>query len=101
VAGVTSRVEPAFTDVWTIPGESGLLDQWQQEDRARAEAIDPMTHYHRLQIADFVDAIANGRRPLVTGEDGRNAVELFTAVYESQRSSTPIRLPIGAGRSDA
>jgi predicted dehydrogenase len=96
VAGVTSRVEPAFNDVWTIPGESGLLDQWQQEDRARAEAVDPMTHYHRLQIADFVDAIANGRQPLVTGEDGRNAVELFTAVYESQRSRAPIRLPIGA-----
>lgn len=99
VAGVTSRVEPAFNDVWTIPGESGLLDQWQQEDRARAEAVDPMTHYHRLQIADFVDAIANGRQPLVTGDDGRNAVELFTAVYESQRSRTPIRLPIGARRS--
>ena len=99
VAGVTSRVEPAFNDLWTVPGESGLLDQWQQEDRARAEAVDPMTHYHRLQIADFVDAIANGRRPLVTGMDGRNAVELFTAVYESQRSRAPIRLPIGAGRS--
>jgi UDP-N-acetyl-2-amino-2-deoxyglucuronate dehydrogenase len=94
VAGVTTQVEPAFNDLWTVPDEVDLLAGWQHEDRAVDDGIDPMTHYHRLQIADFVDAVADDRRPLVTGEDGRRAVELFTAVYESQRTQAPVRLPI-------
>jgi predicted dehydrogenase len=94
VAGVTTDVEPPINDLWTIPGEEGMLARWQQEDRDRAAGIDPMTHYHRLQIADFIDAIVDGRPPLVTGEDGRRAVELFTAVYQSQERGTPVRLPI-------
>ncbi len=94
VAGVTTSIEPAFNDVWTIPGEEGLLAGWQADDRREADAIDPLTHYHRLQVADFVDAVADGREPLVSGEDGRSAVELFTAVYEAQRTGAPVRLPI-------
>jgi predicted dehydrogenase len=100
VAGVTTRIEPAFNDLWTVPNEMDLLAGWQAEDRAGGSGIDPMTHYHRLQIADFVSAIADGRRPLVTGEDGRRAVELFTAVYESQRTQAPVRLPKAALRTD-
>jgi predicted dehydrogenase len=95
VAGVTARVEPAYNDLWTVPEEEALLAGWQQADRAFVDAIDPMTYYHRLQIEEFVDAIAAGRRPLVTGEDGRRAVELFSAVYESQRVDGPVRLPAG------
>ena len=94
VAGLTTRVEPPFNDLWTVPGEEDGLADWQAEDRARAAALDPMTHYHRLQIADFVDAVATGRSPSVTGVDGRDAVELFAAVYESERTQAPVRLPM-------
>jgi len=97
VAGVTSYVEPAFNDVWSIPGEEDSLPVWQRDDRERAAGIDPMTYYHRLQIADFVEAVAEHREPRVTGLDGRRAVELFTAVYESQRTGAPVRLPITTG----
>ena len=94
VAGVTTHVEPAFNDVWTIPGEEERLAGWQQADRDQAARIDPMTYYHRLQIGEFIDAIADGRSPQVTGDDGRSAVELFAAVYESQRTMAPVRLPM-------
>ena len=37
------------------------------------------------QYADFVEAVRDRRAPIVTGEDGRNAVEIVTAAYEADR----------------
>jgi predicted dehydrogenase len=34
------------------------------------------------ELADFVDAIKNTRRPLVAGEDGRRALELAQAITD-------------------
>ncbi len=94
VAGVSRVKEPALNDVWTIPGEENRLAEFQAEDRAHFEHIDPTTHYHRLQIQDFLQAIRAGRPPLVTGEEGRVVVEMFTAIYRSQRERQPIALPL-------
>jgi UDP-N-acetyl-2-amino-2-deoxyglucuronate dehydrogenase len=82
VSGITKAVEAPINDLWTIPGESHLLEGWQAEDRARAAKLEVMTHYHALQIRDFVNAILEDREPMVTGEDGRNAVALIEAIYE-------------------
>jgi predicted dehydrogenase len=94
ISGVTTEVDPPINDIWTIPGEESMLAAWQAEDRARAREIDVMSHYHRLQIEDFVGAIRDGRPPLVPGEEGRKAVELFEAIYRSQREQRPIRFPL-------
>jgi predicted dehydrogenase len=37
------------------------------------------------QYRDFVEAVRDGRPPVVTGQDGRDAVEIITAAYESDR----------------
>jgi len=47
---------------------------------------------HRAQLADFVDCCRTGRRPAVDGEEGRKAVELVLAVYESARTGQVVRL---------
>jgi predicted dehydrogenase len=52
---------------------------------------------HVRQYADFISAIRTGRPPAVTGIDGRNAVEIVTAAYESSRSGRAVVLA-GAGR---
>jgi UDP-N-acetyl-2-amino-2-deoxyglucuronate dehydrogenase len=31
---------------------------------------------------------------LVTGEEGRKTVELFTAIYRSQRDRSPVKFPL-------
>ncbi len=49
---------------------------------------------HRAQLADFVAAIDEDRDPLVDGEQGRNALELVLAVYESARSGREVELPL-------
>jgi predicted dehydrogenase len=96
IAGVSQIAEPPLTDLWTVPGEEDLLSAYQAEDRAAFARVDATTHYHALQIADFLRALREGRAPLVTGEDGRAVVELFTALYQSQRERRPIALPISS-----
>jgi predicted dehydrogenase len=53
-----------------------------------------MTHYHQLQLADFLCAVAENRNPMVDGEAGRRVVELFSAVYRSQLEHAPQKLPL-------
>lgn len=94
IAGVTERVEPAFNDIWTIPGEEHFLETWKQQDESLP--WDAMTHYHELQLEDFLCAVLEDREPLVNGEAGRRVVELFTAVYQSQRDRKPVQFPLSS-----
>ncbi len=100
IAGVSKIEEAPVNDMWTIPGVD--LASLQREDEAFFASIDATTYYHALQIADFVAAIEENRAPLVTGEDGRRTVELFTALYRSQRDHAPLDFPLRAesGRDD-
>jgi UDP-N-acetyl-2-amino-2-deoxyglucuronate dehydrogenase len=102
IAGMAPITEPPVNDLWTIPGEEGMLKEFIREDEAFFETIDPMVYYIRLQIEEYLDAIVSGRDPLVTGEDGRRTVELFTAIYRSARDRMPARFPLApeTGRND-
>jgi predicted dehydrogenase len=46
------------------------------------------------QIEDFLEALETNREPLITGEDGRRTVELFTAIYRSTRDNRPVKFPL-------
>ena len=94
IAGVSEVLEPPVNDLWTVPGEEQLLAQWQAEDRVTFQGIDAATHYHRLQDQDFLRAVLEDRDPMVTGVEGRKTVEMFTAVYRSQRDGRPVRFPL-------
>lgn len=95
IAGMTPIAEPALNDIWTIPGEERLLEAFQAEDRATFTQIDATTYYHALQIQDFLRAVRENRSPQVTGQDGRAVVELFTAIYRSNRERRPVALGVG------
>ena len=102
IAGMSSVTEPPINDVWKVPGEEGRLEGWQKEDAELFRTIDATRHYHRLQIRDFLQAILEGREPLVSGAEGRKTVEIFTAIYRSQRDRRPVRFPLlsETGRND-
>jgi UDP-N-acetyl-2-amino-2-deoxyglucuronate dehydrogenase len=102
IAGMSSITEPPLNYLWTVSGEEGLLGSWRESDTAFFGSINPMEHYHRLQIEDFLTAVLEDRPPAVTGEDGRRTVELFTAIYRSQRDRAAIRFPLQpeSGRND-
>jgi predicted dehydrogenase len=96
VAGVSEIAEPPLNDLWTVPGEEHLLAAFQAEDRARFRQVNATTHYHALQIQDFLRAVLGGGPPMVTGEEGRVVVEMFTAVYRSNRERRPIKFPLSS-----
>lgn len=94
IAGMQGILEPPINDLWTISGEENLLEKWKIEDAQHFNNIDPMTYYMKRQIEDFLLAIEENRDPLVTGEDGRRTVELFTAIYRSTRDNLPVKFPL-------
>jgi len=94
IAGMAPITEPAVNDLWTIPGEEHLLELFVSEDRKLFEEVDPMVYFIRKQIEEYLEALELGRPPLVTGEDGRRTVELFTAIYRSTRDNLPIKFPL-------
>jgi UDP-N-acetyl-2-amino-2-deoxyglucuronate dehydrogenase len=95
VAGMSSILEPPVNDLWTVAGEEHMLAQWQTADSALFNALpDPPVHYFHLQIGDFLRAILDDREPLISGEDGRKTVEIFTAIYRSQKTHAPVKFPL-------
>ncbi len=57
---------------------------------------DPPTVYgfgHTALFNDFIDAIEQGREPLVSGEKGKKALEIILAIYKSQKTGLPVNLP--------
>jgi UDP-N-acetyl-2-amino-2-deoxyglucuronate dehydrogenase len=57
---------------------------------AKPADLDPASH--AAQIADLLAAIDAGRRPAVTAESGRAALEVICAVYESARENRTVGL---------
>jgi len=94
IAGMTSILEPPVNDLWSIPGEENKLKDWIKEDSDFFNSVNSMEYYHSLQIEDFIDALIYGRKPMVTGEEGRVTVEIFTAIYRSQRDGKAIKFPL-------
>jgi predicted dehydrogenase len=94
IAGMSSITEAPYNDIWTIPGEEHLREQWKKEDEELFHKVNPMEYFHQLQIEDFCQAIWEDRDPMVTGEEGRKTVELFTAIYRSTRDHVPVKFPL-------
>jgi predicted dehydrogenase len=76
-------------EFWNIPGEEDVAN-WRPENAPQ------YPRYHRLQIQDFLCAIREERPPAVTGEDGRRAVELLTAIYRANATGLPVQLPLAS-----
>jgi UDP-N-acetyl-2-amino-2-deoxyglucuronate dehydrogenase len=64
-------------------------------DNSPSAAADPAAvdvASHAAQLADLLDAVDTGREPAVTGQSGRDALEIVLAVYESSRAGRPMIL---------
>jgi UDP-N-acetyl-2-amino-2-deoxyglucuronate dehydrogenase len=59
---------------------------------ARPMDISPAAH--SAQFRDFAAAVREGRPPAVTGEAGRQSIELIAAIYRSARENTAVALPV-------
>ncbi len=94
IAGVSGIGEPPVNDLWTIPGEEDKLNQYKKEDSDFFNNTGSTNYFHKVQLADFLNAIRKGSKPLITLEDGRRTVELITAIYRSYRDRKPVKFPL-------
>lgn len=105
----STSIQPGFPQSVHLYGEQGTVAiegetivHWTvpdvpQPDIASAGlhsgASDPLRishEYHKWQIADMLESIGGGRKPAITGADGRNAVRLIHAIYDSSRNGKEI-----------
>src|SRR5262245_35989542 len=78
---------------WDVQDDSG--DPAPLAKEVASGASDPMAislEPFERQFRDFGEAIEKGRKPLVAGEDGYEALELVDAVYRSCRSGEKVAL---------
>ncbi|AWM40872.1 Glucose--fructose oxidoreductase precursor [Gemmata obscuriglobus] len=118
VIQATTSVHPGYPKTVAVHGDKGSAvieqddvlkwdftpetpDDWMVKGRFAARvgasggSADPkaISHEgHRRQLADFVEAVQQNRVPKVDGREGKKAVDLICAVYESARTGRTITL---------
>lgn len=79
------------------------IDVWQFADAGEADCAkaglreatsNVYGNGHTSLYADMIDAIQNGRKPYVDAVAGRNALEIVLAIYKSQKTGMPVKLPL-------
>jgi predicted dehydrogenase len=89
IAGMSSITEPPLNDLWTIPGEEKLLDEFRAADEAFFKTINATIYFFTRQQEDFCRAIQDGVPPAVSGEDGRETVAFFETMYRTGSDRPP------------
>jgi predicted dehydrogenase len=80
---------------WAVPGEEAPdFSKAASEGTAASDPTAIGMRGHIIQLQDFVNAIREDRRPMVTGEDARAAVEIILSIYRSSRTRQPVTLPL-------
>ena len=80
-------------------GNAGPMASASSADAAHSPTANPAADpaalesaSHAAQLADLLDAVDTGREPAVSGADGRAALQIVLAVYESSRTGRPVTL---------
>jgi UDP-N-acetyl-2-amino-2-deoxyglucuronate dehydrogenase len=97
----SARVEQDDITLWEFqlkaPSDADVHAAMARAAGFKAGASDPrgITHVgHRDQLADFLQAIDEGRPPAVDGREGRKSVEIIRAIYRSAETGAAVRLPL-------
>ena len=78
-------------DVWDF----AEADPEDEESRGLTEATSNVYgNGHTSLYADMLSAISEGRQPYIDAEAGRRALEVVLAIYKSQLTGQPVRLPL-------
>lgn len=79
---------------WNVPGAESWPAEVEAEERSQLANVRNLGEIgHFAQIADMVGVVREGRPPVVSGDEGREALEVTLAIYESARSGREIQLP--------
>lgn len=79
--------------------DNALRDAMTRRAGSTGGAADPKAighAAHAAQIKDFAASIRTGRAPAIDGAEGRRAVEIILAIYQSAQTGRPVKLPLKA-----
>ena len=113
IEGTTNVYPKNLEETLYVFGEKGTvklggtstnnIDVWNFADASDADAknkgLQEATsnvygNGHTSLFADMMDAIEHDRRPYVDAVAGRNALEMVLAIYKSQKTGAPVKLPL-------
>lgn len=78
-------------DIWNFKDET----QEDEKNKCLEEVTsDVYGNGHTSLYADVIDSIRKDREPYVDAGAGRNALELVLAIYKSQKTGMPVKLPL-------
>ncbi len=101
--GILTMTTGALPEIWFVedpswqPGRSNA--QWKRVTSAGIDKPETLTDRghtlgNRLIALDLIRAIETDTQPKGSAYDGRAALEMILAVYESHRLGAPVRLPL-------
>jgi predicted dehydrogenase len=90
IAGMSGVLEAPYNDLWTIPGQEKMREQWQTQDRAFFAGIDPTWYFFAQQEEDFATSILEHRNPIVSAYDGLQVARIIEGIYRSNAQKVPI-----------
>jgi predicted dehydrogenase len=97
----SARVEQDDISLWEfqekLPSDREIHAAIAGRSAGNSGASDPrgISHVgHRDQLSDFLQAIDEGRAPLVDGREGRRSVEVIRAIYLSAQTGQLVGLPL-------
>lgn len=113
VEGTTNVFPKNLEETLYIFGENGTvkiggtsannIDVWNFADETEADAankgLEEVTsnvygNGHTSLYTDMIDAIVHDHEPYVDAVAGRNALEIVLAIYKSQKTGLPVKLPL-------
>jgi UDP-N-acetyl-2-amino-2-deoxyglucuronate dehydrogenase len=71
-----------------------VMEQYGEGGGGPGAGADPgsLSMAHRDQIQDFVEAVREGREPLVNLQEGRKPLAIIQGIYESARTGGPVHI---------
>ena len=95
---ITDETVVKWEFVEPLPEDDEIREKFSPENVADSGASSDPSAFdygtHRVQIADFLNALETGGAPRVDGREGRKAIEIIIGIYESAKSGKPVTLPL-------
>lgn len=84
--------------LWEVAGEETEYHPGEGQIGGSADPKagmgDEAVRAHMAQIGDVLQAIEEGRQPVLNGQEARRAVELILAIYRASETRQAVRLPL-------
>ncbi len=90
----TVVIEDGNIVIWDIEGDEGFVADTVETGSGSTSPMAITAAGHIAQIRDMVDAVNEGRPPVVDGREARKSIEIISGIYQSSRTEAQVRLPL-------